>query len=61
MKILKTTVAAAACAMLPLAAVAQAAFPSRPVTIIVPNAPGGAIDILARLLERNLSETRSSR
>ncbi|MDO8252168.1 MAG: tripartite tricarboxylate transporter substrate binding protein [Rhodoferax sp.] len=32
------------------------AFPSRPVTLIVPNAPGGAVDTLARLLERNLSE-----
>ncbi|MGV3573158.1 MAG: tripartite tricarboxylate transporter substrate binding protein [Ramlibacter sp.] len=57
MKLLKTLLAAAACAMLPLAASAQAAFPSKPVTIIVPNAPGGAIDILARLLERNLAET----
>lgn len=57
MKILKTLLAAAACAVLPLAASAQAPFPSKPVTIIVPNAPGGAIDILARLLERNLSDT----
>ncbi|RYZ08499.1 MAG: tripartite tricarboxylate transporter substrate binding protein [Comamonadaceae bacterium] len=57
MKRLKTLLAAAACALLPLAAAAQAAFPSKPVTIIVPNAPGGAIDILARLLERNLSDT----
>ena len=32
------------------------AFPSRPVTIVVPNAPGGAVDILARLLEKNLSD-----
>src|SRR3990167_1613532 len=31
-------------------------FPSKPVTLIVPNAPGGAVDILARLLERQLSE-----
>ena len=57
MKILKNLLAAAACAVLPLAASAQAPFPSRPVTIVVPNAPGGAIDILARLLEKNLSET----
>lgn len=57
MKILKTLLAAAACAVLPFAASAQANFPSKPVTIIVPNAPGGAIDILARLLEKNLSDT----
>ena len=57
MKILKTLLAAAACAVLPLAASAQANFPSKPVTIIVPNAPGGAIDILARLLEKHLSDT----
>jgi tripartite-type tricarboxylate transporter receptor subunit TctC len=57
MKIVKQLLAAAACALLPLAASAQAPFPAKPVTIIVPNAPGGAIDILARLLEKNLSET----
>lgn len=56
MKILRHLLAAAACAALPLSASAQAGFPSKPVTIVVPNAPGGAIDILARLLEKNLSE-----
>ncbi len=56
MKILKTLLATAACAALPLLASAQAPFPSHPVNIIVPNAPGGAVDILARLLEKNLSE-----
>lgn len=33
---------------------AQAGFPSKPVTIIVPNAPGGAIDILARVMQQHL-------
>jgi tripartite-type tricarboxylate transporter receptor subunit TctC len=41
----------------PMMASSQAAFPSRAVTIVVPNAPGGAIDILARLLEKKLNET----
>jgi tripartite-type tricarboxylate transporter receptor subunit TctC len=57
MNLLKTFLAAAACAVLPLASIAAEPFPNKPVTIIVPNAPGGAIDILARLLERGLSDT----
>ena len=56
MKRLKSLLAAAACAVLPVLASAQPAFPNHPVTIIVPNAPGGAVDILARLLEKNLHE-----
>jgi tripartite-type tricarboxylate transporter receptor subunit TctC len=56
MKILKRLLAIGSCAMLPLAALAQAPFPSKPVTIIVPNAPGGAIDILARLMEKQLGD-----
>ncbi len=56
MKTIKHLFLAAACALLPLAASAQA-FPSKAVTIVVPNQPGGAIDILARLLEKGLHET----
>ncbi|HXD41950.1 MAG TPA: tripartite tricarboxylate transporter substrate binding protein [Ramlibacter sp.] len=55
MNIFKRILAVAAFALVPLAAGAQA-FPTKPVTLIVPNVPGGAIDILARLLERQLSE-----
>ena len=46
------SLAVAAHLMLP--AWGQSAFPSKPVTLIVPNAPGGAIDILARVLQQHL-------
>ena len=35
---------------------AAASWPRQPVRIIVPNVPGGALDILARLLEVELSK-----
>ena len=36
---------------------AAASWPKGPVRIIVPNVPGGALDILARMLESELSKT----
>jgi tripartite-type tricarboxylate transporter receptor subunit TctC len=47
---------AAALAATPLGAWAQASWPNKPVRIIVPNVPGGALDILARMLEVELSK-----
>src|SRR5262245_18488182 len=54
-KFLQLAAGAAALAALPRIAWAQA-YPWRPVRIIVPVAPGGALDILARLIGQWLSE-----
>jgi tripartite-type tricarboxylate transporter receptor subunit TctC len=59
---MKKIVRALFCTSLALAALAPAVapqakdFPSKPVTLIVPNAPGGAIDILGRLLSDQLAK-----
>ena len=47
---------AAAAALLAVAAPAHAAWPERPVTIVVPYTPGGTVDLLARSLGREMTK-----
>ena len=48
--------AAIAGALLPGAALAQADWPSKPIKIVVPYAPGGSSDTLGRLIARHLQD-----
>ncbi|MCK8783811.1 tripartite tricarboxylate transporter substrate binding protein [Roseomonas sp. NAR14] len=48
---------AAGRALLPSPALAQAAYPTRPVRLIVPYAPGGAVDITGRQIAERLTPT----
>jgi tripartite-type tricarboxylate transporter receptor subunit TctC len=50
------TAAAAGLALAPLGAMAQAAYPAKPITVIVPFAAGGPTDALARVLTARMSE-----
>ncbi|MGO4392066.1 Bug family tripartite tricarboxylate transporter substrate binding protein [Variovorax sp. M-6] len=48
--VLATAAATAAVSLAPFAALAQAQFPAKPITIIVPFSAGGTTDILARVI-----------
>ena len=47
----------ALCALLPLAALAQARYPERPITLVVPFAPGGIADVTARAVAESMAKT----
>ncbi|MFM9969785.1 MAG: Bug family tripartite tricarboxylate transporter substrate binding protein [Burkholderiales bacterium] len=52
--------AVTACLALPLGALAQA-YPNRPITLIVPTAPGGPVDVTARLVAPEMSNVLKQR
>lgn len=41
----------------PMAASAQEPYPNRPIKILVPFAPGGAVDIVARIVSEHMRQT----
>lgn len=43
--------------LLGLSGLVQAAYPDKPIKLIVPYPPGGATDVIGRILAKNLSET----
>ena len=57
MKFLAIIAASLLAAAFPVSQAGAQAYPSKPVKVIVPMAPGGAVDTLARLLTLHLAET----
>lgn len=53
---LSACIAVATLAMAPLGAMAQS-YPSKPITLVVPYAPGGSADIIARVLGEKMQKT----
>ena len=49
-------VLAAAASLVAGSAMAQAAWPSKPITLIVPFPPGGPTDVVTRIVGKELSE-----
>ena len=56
MKITRRQLTVCAVALASFSAFAQDKYPSKPVTVIVPQAPGGANDTIARVVAQKLSE-----
>jgi tripartite-type tricarboxylate transporter receptor subunit TctC len=54
--LIRKIAAALAAAALPLVAAAQGTYPNKPVTLIVPFAPGGGSDVVARTIQPKLAE-----
>ena len=42
--------------MVPLAAAQVQDYPSRPIRVVVPFAPGGVVDVTARILKQKITE-----
>ncbi|MCW5605721.1 MAG: tripartite tricarboxylate transporter substrate binding protein, partial [Burkholderiales bacterium] len=54
-KCLLTTVSALACTLAAMPAVSVAAFPTKPIRVVVPFPPGGTSDILTRIIGEKLA------